>query len=325
VVQLDPGNSPEAATRHGVPLGRNTMCRWAGLAAFWLQPVYRGIHRGLLEQDCLEADETPVDHLDPGRGSTARGYLWAIHRAGGDVLYQWHPSRGHACLEELVAGFRGILQCDGYQAYNAHAAKHPHIILAGCWAHVRRKFFEAFEAGQALAAGPLETIGRLYQIEAPLRLSRAGPAERAAARQLHSRPLVDYFKTQLLTLRAGRMILPKSPLGRAVDYALGQWDKLQVFLTHGEVLIDNNGIENAIRPTAVGKKNWLFVGGEDTGQRSAILYTIIESAKRRGHEPYAYLKDLLERLPAMKARDIDQLLPANWQPESQPARLTTAC
>ena len=120
-----------------------------------------------------------------------------------------------------------------------------------------------------------------------------------------------------MRLRGHPSVTPKNPMGRAIDYTLGLWPKLEIFLRHGEVEIDNNATENAIRPTAVGKKNWLFVGGEDTGERSAVTYTLIESAKRHGHEPYAYFKDVLERLPSLKTSGIESLLPANWQPAGQ--------
>lgn len=305
------------ATRHGVEIGRNTMCRWAELAAFWLKPLYQRIHSGLLQGGYLQADETPVKYLAPGTGKAGQGYLWALHRPGGDVLYQWHASRGSACLKDLLGGFRGILQCDGYSAYGTHAARHPGITLAACWAHARRKFYEALQTGQTLAGGPLKAIAGLYTIEKDMRQSRAGQMERAAVRQRHGAPILDALRHDLVRLRGHASVLPKSPLGRAIDYTLDLWPKLEVFLRHDEVEIDNNPIENAIRPTAVGKKNWLFVGGEDTGERSAVIYSIIESAKRHGHEPYAYLKDVLERLPGMKSGDLDALLPTNWKPGSQ--------
>lgn len=296
------------------------MCRWADLATFWLRPLARRIHETLLGERYLQSDETPVEFLEPGHGQTKTGYLWTLHRPGGDVFYQWHPGRGQTCLKELLGDFTGILQCDGYAAYPAHAAKHPGVTLAACWAHVRRKFFEALQTGQSLAAGPLKAIGELYAVEKELRDTRAGPVERAAVRQRDSAPILETLRHDLSRLRGHAFVLPKSPLGRAIDYTLGLWPKLEIFLRHGEVEIDNNGIENAIRPTAVGKRNWLFVGGEDTGERGAVIYTLIESSKRRGHEPYAYLKDVLERLPGMKnTDDLDVLLPANWRPVGEPA------
>jgi transposase len=306
-------------SRHGVEIGRNTLCRWAELAAFWLKPLYQRIHACLLAGSYLQADETPVKYLAPGTGNTGQGYLWALHRPGGDVLYQWHPGRGSGCLDELLGDFQGILQCDGYAAYGTHASKHPGITLAACWAHVRRKFYEALQTGQTLAAGPLKTIGGLYAIEKQLRQSRAGPEERATTRQQQSAPLLVALRIDLMRLRGHATVLPKSPLGRAIDYTLALWAKLEVFVRQGEVEIDNNPIENAIRPTAVGKKNWLFVGGENTGERSAAIYTLIESAKRHGHEPHAYLKDLLERLPSTTTGGLEALLPANWQPFGQAA------
>jgi transposase len=306
-------------TRHGVEIGRNPLCRWAELAVFWLKLLYQRIHAGLLAGNYLQADETPVKYLAPGAGKAGQGYLWALHRPGGDVLYQWHPGRGSGCLDELLGSYLGIVQCDGYAAYGKHAAKHPGITLAACWAHARRKFYEALQTGQTLAAGPLKIIGGLYAIEKDLRQSQAGPEERATTRQRQSAPLLAALRIDLLRLRSHTAVLPKSPLGRAIDYTLALWPKLQVFVGHGEVEIDNNPIENAIRPTAVGKKNWLFVGGEDTGERSAVIYTLIESAKRHGHEPYVYLKDLLERLPSATTGGLEALLPGNWQSSSQTA------
>lgn len=309
------------ATRHGVHIGRNTMCRWTELAAFWLKPIYQNIHRQLLDGDYLQADETPIKYLAPGTGRTGQGYLWTLHQPGGDVFYQWHPSRGSACLDDLLENFQGALQCDGYAAYDKHRSNTNAIRLAGCWAHVRRKFHEALQTGQHLAAGPLRAIAKLYLIEKDLRQTRAGPDQRTLFRSTQSAPLIEALRLDLLQLRAHATVLPKSPLGKAIDYTLGQWPKLELFLRHGKVEIDNNPIENAIRPTAIGKKNWLFIGREDTGERSAILYTLIESAKRHGHEPYAYLKDILERLPSMKRSGIDQLLPRNWSEAAEPASL----
>jgi transposase len=306
--------------RHGVDIPRHTMCRWAAIAADALEPLYKLQHAGLLEESYLQADETPVRHLVPGKGSCATGYLWVIHAPGpcgtkGDVLFQWHPDRRAANLEALLGDrFSGILQCDGYAAYDAHRNKHPGITLAACWAHARRKYHEALKTGQSLAAGPLRTIQALYRIETGLRASRAGPEEREKIRQTKAVPLIESLKPALLDHRRHPQVLPKSPLGKAIDYTLALWDRLAVYTRDGRVEIDTNLIENAIRPTAVGKKNWMFVGGEDTGQRSAILYTFIEGARRHGHDPEAYLADVLDRLATMTNRDdLGALLPSRWQ------------
>lgn len=304
--------------RHRVHIPRNTLCHWDKIVADTLEPLYKLIHRGLLETRNLQADETPVRYLDPGKGRTSTGYLWVIHapRNGikGDILYQWHTSRKAACLDALLAGYQGNLQTDAYPGYPSWTRGKEGIDLSACWAHARREFHEALKIGQSLAAGPLAMIAKLYQIEGGLRERGAAAGERAAVRQQQSAPVLEILKGELLTLRRHPQVLPKGKLGRAIDYTLALWDRLSLFIDHGEIEIDNNLVENGIRPPAVGKKNWLFVGGETTGQRAAIIYTLVECAKRHGHNPEAYLTDVLERLPAMTNQDdLTVLLPANWQ------------
>lgn len=304
-------------TRHGVSIGRNTLCRWDDLAAFWLEPLHRLIHEDLLQSPYLQADETPVKYLDPGKGRTSQGYFWLLNRphpARRAVFFQWHPGRGRDRLDRLLPDYRGILQTDAYTVYGSYQRDHPGLVAVGCWAHVRRKFHEALVAGQLLAAGPLKSIAALYRVESALRETGAGADERARARREQSGTVIEALHRALNELAAHCDVLPKSPLGAAIRHALDQWPKLLVYLDHGEVEIDNNLCENQIRPTAIGKKNWLFVGREDSGAKAAILYTLIGTARLHGIEPYAYLKDLLERLPAMKSRDLESLLPWNWQP-----------
>jgi transposase len=304
--------------RHSVHIPRNTLCHWDKVVADTLEPLYKLIHRSLLATRNLQADETPVKYLDPGKGKTATGYLWVIHapRNGikGDILYQWHTSRKAACLDELLGNYQGNLQTDAYAGYKSWTTGKDGIDLSSCWAHARREFHEALKIGQRLAAGPIAIIAKLYQIEAGLRERSATATERAAVRQEQSAPVLEILKSELLALRQHPQVLPKGKLCRAIDYTLALWDRLTVFVQHGEIEIDNNLIENGIRPTAVGKKNWLFVGGETTGQRAAVIYTMVECAKRHGHNPEAYLTDVLERLPAMTNQDdLTVLLPANWQ------------
>ena len=240
------------------------------------------------------------------------------------MIFQWHPGRGRDRLDRLLGDFRGTLQSDAYTVYDSYQRDHPGLTAAGCWAHVRRKFHEAFESGQLLAAGPLRRIAALYRIEATLRDTGAGPCERVRVRLEQSMSVIDALRAELTELAAHRDVLPKSPLGGAIRHALEQWSKLLVYLEDGEVEIDNNLCENQIRPTAIGRKNWLFVGGEHTGQKSAILYTLIGNAQLHGIEPYAYLKDLLERLPGMTTGQLDTLLPWNWQPAGATSSLKTA-
>lgn len=308
--------------RHGVTLDRSTLCRWTDIAADALEPLYKLIHTGLLESGYLQADETPVKYLDPGNGrrQCSTGYLWVLHapRCGekGDILFQWHPDRRAANLDELLGGrFTGKLQCDAYAAYVSWSACRPDIDLSACWSHARRKFEEAFKVGETLAAGPLHTIQKLYRIEKKLRETRAGPGTRRDLRQERAVPILEAFKPELLALRRHPHVLPRNKLARAIDYTLALWDKLLAYTRDGHLEIDTNLIENGIRPTAVGKKNWLFFGGETTGQRSAVIYTLVECARRYGHDPEAYLADVLERLPRMTTRDdLGALLPSRWQP-----------
>jgi hypothetical protein len=230
------------------------------------------------------------------------------------VFYRWQTSRAAACLNNIVpVNFSGTVQCDGYAAYRAFANERKGaVVLAGCWAHVRRKFFEALEQSSRTTAWLVRQIQHLYRIEADLRKQGAGPRLRQAVRAHQSRPIIERLEQALIRLKASGRFLPQNLLGTAIDYALGQWTTLKVYLEDGRVEIDNNLVENAIRPTALGKKNWLFVGDAQAGQRGAILYTIIESCRRRGLDPFAYLRDVLTRLPHMTNRQIPEVTPEAW-------------
>ncbi len=306
--------------RHGVHLPRQTLARWMELAADWLRPVYQQIRTGVMAGGYVQVDETPIDYLEPGHGQTRQGYLWTCARPGGDVVFHWETSRAADCLGRLIpADFQGTVQCDGYSAYPAFAARRPETLqLAGCWAHVRRKFYEALEAAPRTAGWIMRHIQHLYHIEARLRAQRAGPALRAAWRTHQSRPVVERIHRALVRLKLRGRFLPRSLLGEAMDYALGQWSALTVFLEDGRLEIDNNLVENAIRPTALGKKNWLFIGEAQAGKRGAILYTLIESCRRRGLDPSAYLRDVLTRLPHMTNQQIKDVTPQAWAKAQKP-------
>jgi transposase len=300
------------AQRHQINLPRQTLARWVELCADWLQPIYEHIRTGVLAGGYVQADETPIEYLAPGHGQTKQGYLWTCSRPGGDVFYRWETSRAADCLGQLLGReFQGLVQCDGYSAYRAFAQRNQNIKLSGCWAHARRKFHEAREQTPGRAGWVLRQIQHLYRIESGLRDQRAGPALRQSVRSHQSRPIVERLRKTLLLCKSSRP-LPQSLLGQAIDYALGQWTALEVYLEDGRVEIDNNLVENAIRPTALGKKNWLFVGEADAGQRGAILYTIIESCRRRKIDPYGYLREVLQRLPHMTNQQIPKVTPAAW-------------
>jgi transposase len=302
------------AQRHQVQISRQSLARWVELAADWLKPIYEQIRTGVMAGGYVQVDETPIDYLEPGNGKTRQGYLWTGSRPQADVFFHWETSRATACLDNVIPStFTGTIQCDGYAAYRAFAnGRGQTITLAGCWAHVRRKFYEARESSPRLAGWWLNQIQQLYRIEARLREHRAGPSLRAAVRASESRPVIKRIERALLKLKASGRQLPQSPLGLAMDYALGQWRTLEIYLSDGRVEIDNNLVENAIRPTAIGKKNWLFIGEADAGQRSAIVYTLIECCRRRGLNPFAYLRDVLSRLPNMTNRQIPEVTPEAW-------------
>ena len=302
------------ARRYGINLPRQTLARWMELIAQWLRPVYQQIKTGVMAGGYVQVDETPIDYLEPGAGRTLKGYLWTGSRPGGDVFFDWHASRAGSCLDTVVpVDFKGTIQCDGYEAYGRLAQRSGQVIkLAYCWAHVRRKFNDALEGAPRTAGWLIRQILILYRIESRLREQKAGPALRQAVRASQSRPVVQRIKKACTVLVRNNRFLPKSTMASALEYALAQMPGLQVYLDEGKIEIDNNLVENAIRPTALGKKNWLFIGEAQAGDRSAIIYTIIESCRRRRIDPYAYLKDVLTRLPRMTIQQVPNILPGAW-------------
>jgi len=303
-------------TRHGIELSRKTMCDWVGKVADWLSPIYRQMRSALTSSGYLQIDETPVRYCrDDGGG---QGYLWAYHHPGADVLFEWHTSRSAECLNKMLGEFAGTVQSDGYAAYPAYAKQNDRIVLAGCWAHARRKIFEAQEEAPGLAGWLLNQVGLLYRIETELRKQQAGTRLRAAIRSSAAGMILARMNKVLRKKLPA--YLPQSRMGLAIGYALSHWEQLERFRDDGRLEIDNNLVENAIRPTALGKKNWLFFGAPDAGQRSAIIYTLLESCRRRGISQREYLLDVLTRLPSMKITEVAELTPARWLAARQATR-----
>lgn len=310
--------------RHGVELPRQTLAGWIDLVADWLKPIYGHLRENIFAESYVQIDETPVRYLSPGHGKTKQGYFWTVNRPGGEVVYRWETSRAATCLDNVLpVNFKGTIQCDGYAAYEA-LARQPDITLAGCWAHVRRKFFEAKESAPRTAGWLLKQIQHLYRIEARLREKEHSPKLREVIRAQESRMIVERLGKACVRLKQSHRHLPQSPLGKAIDYLLNQWEGLQIFLTDGRVAIDNNGVENAIRPTAIGKKNWLFIGAAEAGERSAILYTVIENCRREGINPFHYLRDVLTRLPKMTNHQTHTVTPKAWAKEQEQLSLKRA-
>jgi transposase len=283
-----------------------------------------------------------VKYQDPERdGSCSKGWLWVVHNPVRNVsFFFWSTSRAASVLEEIVPiDYRGIIQCDGHSAYEAFA-KRPErqgkIVIAGCTAHMRRKFFEAKAEGED-PQWVLTQVQRLYSIEARLREARAGPEEILQVRREHSDPILEQIKARLDHLQASKKHLPRSLTGEALTYASNQWEKLGVYLSDGRVQIDNNLVENAIRPSVIGKKNypsclrlrilaslwycrsaawrWLFLGDATTGGRAATFYTLIANAHREGINAEAYLTDIFERLPMATNQTVYRLTPKSWAAE----------
>ena len=307
--------------RQGVELDRATLADWVGRAAWYLAPLHAALRADLNASEKLFADETTAPVLDPGRGRTKTGQFWAYARDdrpwGGSsppaVAYIYAPDRTEARPREHLAGFRGVLQVDGYAAYGA-LAETGTITLALCWAHTRRKFYEIAAAGPApIAEEALRRIAALYSIEADIRGS--APDIRAATRQERSQPIIDAFepwlRAQLDTVSG------KSPTAKAIRYALSHWAGLIRFIDDGRVELDTNTVERAIRPQALTRKNALFAGSDGGAQHWACLASLIETAKLNRVDPLAYLGDILARFAqGHPINRIAELLPWRWAPQA---------
>jgi transposase len=292
--------------RHGITLSRTTLAEWIGRIGLALQPLVDALHTRLRAAPVLHADETPVAQLDPGAGKTKRAYLF-VYRSDGPqplVLFDYSPSRAGKHAAAFLGDWKGALMVDDYAGYKALFAQG--ITELGCWAHARRKFFDAHAAsGSPIAQEAIERIGELYAIEA--RLRALDPDQRHRERQAVLAPKLQALKHWLDALQP--KVLGNSGLAGAIAYAQKRWDALARVLDDGRYPLDNNPAENAIRPIAIGRKNWLFAGSETAGKRAAALMSLLATAKANGLEPHAWLVDVLTRLPTTKDRDIETLLP----------------
>ena len=306
--------------RQGVNLDRSTLADWVGKAAFLLRPVHERLFERLKASDKLFADETTAPVLDPGRGRTKTGQLFAYARDdrpwGGidppGVAYLYAPDRKAEQPLRHLQGFVGILQVDGYAGYRALAERNA-VSLAFCWSHVRRKFYELAQSGPApIATEALQRIAELYRIESEIR--GRSPEERRTVRQERSRPVIDALQPWLREKLA--LISQKSKLAEAIRYTLSRWAGLGRFLDDGRVEIDSNVVERSIRPIALNRKNALFAGSDGGGEHWATIASLIETAKLNGVDPYAYLADVITRIVAGHPQSqLDDLLPWAYAPE----------
>jgi len=309
--------------RSGVNIDRSTLADWVGVAAFHLGPVVDRLAAHLKGSTKLFMDETTAPVLDPGRGRTKTGYLWALARDdrnwGGEdppgVVFFYAPDRKGKNAETFLKDFNGILQLDGYQGYNRLTRRSRQggdpIRVAQCWAHARRKLKEVFDRdGSKIAAEGLRQITAIYKIETEIR--GTAPGQRLSARQTRTAPLVAAFGEWLQKQRL--RVSPKSRLGEKLAYIHNHWDGLQTFLHDGRVEIDSNGVENLIRPIALNRKNALFAGHDEGGKAWGRIASLIETCKINGVEPFAYIKATLEAIAAGHSdKQIDDLLPWNFK------------
>lgn len=291
--------------RFGMDLSRQTVNGWTHAAADHLSPIGDAIRNELVHAKILQVDESPADYLDPGHGKTKEGYLWYYRDVERRILYcDWQLGRGHESVLDILGYdeetntilFSGMIQCDGFSAYQALAKRFEEIRLAGCLAHIRRKFYEALEQAPKVVLPILEQIGELYRIERWLRTSKAPPDCRWVIRQATSSPIVKSLYQEILTERKNH--LPQSKLGAGITYALNQWQEFVRYLEDGSMEIDNNLIENAIRPAKLGLKNYLFFGNAEAGKTSALIYTLLGNCREQGIDPELYLEEAIRRLPA---------------------------
>jgi len=297
--------------RHNVIIPRPQMVQWVEHIAHWLQPLYDRMWKAMKAGGYLQVDETPVRVLDPEvQGKAARGYLWFYAVPGGDVVLEFDRSRGQEPVRRRLQDFVGTIQTDAYEVYDAVCRQQPTLERIGCLAHARRYFYQAVRENLSVAVGFISQIRSLYRIEDEIR--GLPPAERHARRLERAPALWDALKAQARELQP--TLLPQSTLGKALNYFLREYDALTGYLRDGRFEIDNNLVENAIRPTAVGRKRWLFLGHPDAGWRSAVIYSLIGSCRRRGLNPQEYLTDVLGRLPGLKINQLEPLLPGNWKP-----------
>ena len=308
--------------RLGVEVSRTSMCNWAMQAAVACQPLLNLLQDEVLAGSFINIDETTLQVLkEPGRDPRSKSYMWIFRRGDPEkpaLIYQYHPTRSGDVARAFLHGFQGYVQTDGYSGYDFldHAEDIRHI---GCWAHARRKFMDVIKAqGKNRKSGSadkaLSYIKKLYKLEKEARTKEFSSEEIYRMRQDKAKPILDDFNKWLS--KKSVQTPPKGLLGRAVSYTLKQWDRLVGYIEDGRLTPDNNGAENSIRPFVVGRKNWLFSGTPEGAEASALLYSLIETAKANKLEPYAYLRYIFEKLPtASSLEDYEALLPWNVTPE----------
>ena len=299
--------------RSGVKLPYATLTDWVAATSRLIAQLYEALKKEILATGYIHADETGIRVLDKEKkGKSHQGYFWVYNNSPGKmVFFDYQPGRSGEYPEGILDKYRGYLQVDGYVGYDG-VGRSEGIVVLNCMAHARRKFSEAQDNDRERAEHALERMQVLYTIERRCREEGLGNDERLALRQAEAVPalaeLEGWMKDQY------KEVLPKSPIGKALAYSLKRWEALSRYTADGVLEIDNNPVENAIRPVALGRKNYLFCGSHEAAQRSAMLYSLLGTCKLHGHNPAAWLEDVLRRISDHPVNRIRELLPQNWRP-----------
>lgn len=299
-------------TRHGINIADTTLCDWVKQCAFLLSPIVDAMRKDLLLSKKIHTDDTPLPVLH--KGKTKKGRLWVYLTQGINTpacaIYDYTPTRSKSAPEKFLGDYRGYLQADAYAGYDA-LYKEKDIIEVGCMAHARRKFFDVAQASKGVshAHDVLDLMSKLYEIERQTKVLNHD--ERYYYRKRHAKPWLKALHRLLTQLKT--RAVPNTPFDKALDYSLNHWIALARYLAAGFLDIDNNAAERAIKPLVIGRKNYMFAGSHEGGKRAAIIYSLIETCKMNGINTLEYLTDVLTKLPSTKQKDINFLLPYNWQ------------
>jgi transposase len=303
----------ERFKREGINVPYSTISDWVANTCKLIDPLYEALKKLIMQSGYLHADETPVKVLDKDKkGETHRGYFWAYHNSiDGLLLFDYQPGRGREGPHNILKEFNGHLQTDGYAVYDFFKDKEE-ITVLHCMAHARRKFYEALDNDKSRAEYALQQFGLLYDIERKAKQHSLTAEQLLQLRQSEARPLLErlgaWMKEQYM------QVLPKSVIGKALGYSIERWAELMIYTTDAKLNIDNNPVENSIRPIAIGRKNYLFAGSHEAAQRSAMLYSLLGTCKLHQVNPFLWLKDVLQRINDQPINKVAELLPHIWKP-----------
>lgn len=297
--------------RDGIKLSSSTLTDWISATCELLEPLDGVLRKEVLSSEYLQVDETPIKVLDKEKkGTTHRGFHWVYRSPLKQmVLFDYREGRGREGPQECLKDFKGYLQTDGYTVYEDFASK-PSVTLLHCMAHARRKFDEAKSNDNSRAEYALTEIQKLYAIERQAKVDALPPEQLYVLRQEKSIPVLENLKAWMI--ENYKAVLPQSTIGQAIFYSLQRWDKLMLYTTDSRLQIDNNLVENTIRPVAIGRKNYLFAGSHNGARRAAMLYSFLGTCKINNVNPFDWLKDILRKIPAHPVNKLQELLPSQW-------------